>query len=98
MAIIKKIRRVQFREAINPPGDGVIIKRSDGRNEQRIINGSTENVFPTRGAIGGKPDYNLSFCDGWVFVEHPQSRIKVRCPVSMVREVVFDEDVPGSGP
>jgi hypothetical protein len=96
MASEKPIRRVVFREAVNTPGDGVIVKRADNSNEQRVVGSSTERVFPTRGAIGSKLTYKLYLQEPWIIIEHPTSRLRCRYPLSMVQEITFEEDIPKS--
>ena len=94
MAAERALRRVVFRESVDMPGDGAIVQRSGGINEQRIV-GDGETLIPTRGAIGGgKSKYLIFWSEGFVLIEHPVSRIRVRVPASMVKSMVFDDDVP----
>lgn len=94
MAAEKTLKRVVFREPVDMPGDGVITARTTGGNEHRIVS-DTESIVPTRGAIGGgKARYAIFWSEGFVIIEHPQSRIRVRVPASMVKSMVFLDDVP----
>lgn len=95
MATAKEIARVMFREAVNLPGDGQ--RKRDGANVDRInvIGSSTESIFPVKTGVGIRVAYKAYWQDGWVCIEHPTSKVVVRYPASMVREMVLAEDVPG---
>jgi len=86
---MRKVIRVAFRDGVNMPGDG--ITRGGVR---QIVGGTTETVVPPRGMTGSKLNYGIGFQDGLIVVTHPGSNISMRYPMSMVRELTFEEDVP----
>jgi len=86
---MRKVIRVAFREGVNMPGDGI----TRGGTRQ-IVGGTTETLVPPRGMVGAKLVYDIGFSDGLIVVTHPGSRIAMRYPMSMVKEVTFEEDVP----
>lgn len=87
---MKELVRVQFREGVNIPGDGMVLP--DG--SRRLVGPNTEPVLPQRTGMGVRMVYKLFWSEGFVVVEHPVSHVKMRYPASMVREMTFAEDVP----
>lgn len=81
--------RVQFKENVNFPGP-------DAKDPGKV--GEIDGVFPRRGSVatlGGKATsaYRAFFCEGFVVLEHVMSKNKVRYPMGMVKEAIFEEDV-----
>lgn len=87
MSRMQPLRRVAFREAVNFPGD-------EPGNPFKLE--SPETVFPKGGAQSAtmRRQHAAFFSDGFVILENCQSKNRTRVPMSNVKALTFEEDVP----